>query len=115
MNRPAQGSRPLADVADEALLASMAAGEEAALGELYDRFGAAAYRMALRIVRDPGFAEDVVQEAFLCVWRTASTFDPSRRTAKGWLLMFVHRRAVAHPRNPLLMAGFSVSGARPVP
>jgi RNA polymerase sigma-70 factor (ECF subfamily) len=72
----------------------IAAGDESALGELYDRFGVAAYRFALRIVRDPGFAEDVVQDAFLSAWRSASRFDVRRGTVRGWLLLIVHRRAV---------------------
>jgi len=80
--------------ADAELLSLMAAGDERALGELYDRFGGVAYGLALRIVRDPGFAEDVVQDAFLCVWRSASSFDVGRGTVRGWLLMLVHRRAV---------------------
>lgn len=81
-------------LADAALLPLIAAGDERALGELYDRFGVAAYRFALRIVRDPGFAEDVVQDAFLSAWRSASRFDVNRGTVRGWLLLLVHRRAV---------------------
>jgi RNA polymerase sigma-70 factor (ECF subfamily) len=79
---------------DGALLSLMAGGDERALGELYDRFGGVAYGFALRIVRDPGFAEDVVQDAFLSVWRSASSFDVGRGTVRGWLFMLVHRRAV---------------------
>jgi RNA polymerase sigma-70 factor (ECF subfamily) len=79
---------------DGAILSLLAAGDEGALGELYDRFGAVAYRLALWIVRDPGFAEDVVQDAFLSVWRSASSFDAGRGSVRGWLLMIVHRRAV---------------------
>jgi RNA polymerase sigma-70 factor (ECF subfamily) len=47
---------------DGALLSLIAAGDEGALGELYDRFGAVAYRLALFVVRDPGLAEDVVHD-----------------------------------------------------
>jgi RNA polymerase sigma-70 factor (ECF subfamily) len=81
-------------VGEGALLSLIAAGDESALGELYDRYGGVAYRLALLVVRDPGFAEDVVQDAFLSVWRSASSFDVGRGTARGWLLMLVHRRAV---------------------
>jgi len=72
----------------------MASGEQAALGELYDRFARVAYGLALRIVCDHGLAEDVVQEAFLSVWRAAGRFDRRQGSARSWLLMLVHRRAL---------------------
>ena len=79
---------------DVLLVARCAQGDETALAELYDRFGRAAYALALRIVRDATQAEDVVQEAFLDLWRTAGRFDPSRSRPASYLLTFVHRRAV---------------------
>jgi RNA polymerase sigma-70 factor (ECF subfamily) len=79
---------------DEALLAAIAAGDEQALAELYDRLGGVAYRLAVRVLRDPALAQDAVQDAFLGVWRTAVSFDPARGKASTWLLTLVHRRAV---------------------
>ena len=79
---------------DHDLIAACAEGDEQALGSLYDRFGKVAYRLALRVVRDAALAEDVVQEAFLLVWRQAASFDPSRGKASTWIFTFVHRRAV---------------------
>ena len=79
---------------DDDLLAAVARSDEAALGELYDRFGGVAYGLAMRILRDGALAEDAVQEAFLQVWRSAGTFRPERAKASTWLLTFVHRRAV---------------------
>jgi RNA polymerase sigma-70 factor, ECF subfamily len=79
---------------DEDLLTACADGDEQALGSLYDRFGTVAYRLALRVVRDAALAEDVVQEAFLTVWRQADRFDPSLGNAPTWILTLVHRRAV---------------------
>ena len=84
---------------DHDLLTACAEGDEEALGSLYDRFGKVAYRLALRVVRDAALAEDVVQEAFLTVWRQAASFDPSRGRASTWVLMLVHRRAVDLVRN----------------
>jgi RNA polymerase sigma factor (sigma-70 family) len=84
----------LAHLSDEALPALVAHGDEAALAELYDRFGRVAYGLALRIVRDATLAEDAVQDAFLAAWRTAVSFDPGRGTTSTWLLTLVHRRAV---------------------
>lgn len=87
-------SRDLAHLSDEALLALVARSDETALAELYDRFGRVAYGLALRIVRDPSLAEDVVQEAFLSAWRSAGRFVAERSKARTWLLTLVHRRAV---------------------
>jgi RNA polymerase sigma-70 factor, ECF subfamily len=83
-----------ADRSEDALLTQVARGDEAALGEVYDRFGRVAYGLALRIIRDERLAEDAVQEAFLAVWRQAASFDPARASARTWLLTLVHRRAV---------------------
>ena len=84
----------LAHLSDEALLALVAHSDDDALAELYDRYGRAAYGLALRILRDPALAQDAVQEAFLAAWRTAAGFDPRRGTASTWLMTLVHRRAV---------------------
>jgi RNA polymerase sigma factor (sigma-70 family) len=84
----------LVHLSDEALVALVARGEEAGLAELYDRYGRTAYGLALRVVRDPALAEDVVQEAFLSLWRSAGRFVPERARASTWLLTLVHRRAV---------------------
>jgi RNA polymerase sigma factor (sigma-70 family) len=99
LSRPPVGAgtgsdRELAHLSDEALIALLARGDDGALAELYDRFGAVAYGLAVRIVRDAALAEDVVQEAFLTVWRTASRFVAERAKARTWILTLVHRRAV---------------------
>jgi RNA polymerase sigma factor (sigma-70 family) len=86
--------RDLAHLSDEALLSLIASSDEAALAELYDRFGGVAYGLALRIVRDETLAQDAVQEAFLAVWRTADRFLAERARASTWVLTLVHRRAV---------------------
>jgi RNA polymerase sigma-70 factor (ECF subfamily) len=87
-------ARELAHLSDEAVLALVARSEEAALAEIYDRFGAVAYGLALRVLRDEGLAQDAVQDAFLTVWRTARSFAPERGAARTWILTLVHRRAV---------------------
>jgi RNA polymerase sigma factor (sigma-70 family) len=87
-------SRDLAHLSDEALVALVARADDAALAELYDRFGRVAYGLALRVVRDPGLAEDAVQESFLAVWRSAGRFVAERAKASTWILTLVHRRAV---------------------
>jgi RNA polymerase sigma-70 factor (ECF subfamily) len=87
-------ARELAHLSDEAVLALVARSEEPALAEIYDRFGAVAYGLALRVLRDEGLAQDAVQDAFLTVWRTARTFAAERGAARTWILTLVHRRAV---------------------
>ncbi len=86
--------RDFAHLSDEALVALVARSDDEALAELYDRFGRVAYGLALRVVRDPALAEDVVQEAFLAVWRSAGRFVAERGKARTWVLTLVHRRAV---------------------
>jgi RNA polymerase sigma-70 factor (ECF subfamily) len=86
--------RDLAHLSDEAVVALTARSDEVALAELYDRFGRAAYALALRVIRDEALAEDAVQEAFLAVWRGASRFIPERAKASTWIMTLVHRRAV---------------------
>jgi RNA polymerase sigma factor (sigma-70 family) len=86
--------RDLAHLSDEAVVALTARSDEVALAELYDRYGRAAYGLALRVLRDESLAEDAVQEAFLAIWRGASRFIPERAKASTWIMTLVHRRAV---------------------
>ena len=93
--RPAPSpARGLAHLSDEAVVALVARAEEPALAELYDRYGAAAYSLARRILRDASLAEDAVQEAYLAIWRGAGRFVPERARAASWIMTLVHRRAV---------------------
>jgi RNA polymerase sigma-70 factor (ECF subfamily) len=82
------------DDADRAVLALVTAGQLDALQELYDRYRTMAYSIALRITSDASLAEDVVQDAFLGVWRNASRYVEGRGSVKTWLLSIVHHRAV---------------------
>jgi RNA polymerase sigma factor (sigma-70 family) len=86
--------RRVSSHSDEEVLEAIAAGDEQALGALYDRFGRAAYGVALRVLRDQALAEDAVQEAFLAVWRSADGYRRERAKPSTWILTLVHRRAV---------------------
>jgi RNA polymerase sigma-70 factor, ECF subfamily len=84
---------------DGDIAAQLRQGEATAIGRLYDRYGRLAYGLALRVLNDRTAAEDVVQEAFLGVWRNAGSFDTSRGTVRNWLLSIVHNRAIDRVRG----------------
>jgi RNA polymerase sigma factor (sigma-70 family) len=83
-----------ADEADRQVLVDLGEGRLDALEALYDRYRAMAYAIALRITADPTLAEDVVQDAFLGVWRHAERYAEGRGSVKTWLLAIVHHRAI---------------------
>ena len=82
------------DDADRLILVDVGEGKLDALEGLYDRYRAMAYAIALRITADPALAEDVVQDAFMGVWRHASRYVEGRGSVKTWLLSIVHHRAI---------------------
>ncbi|MBZ5738028.1 ECF RNA polymerase sigma factor SigK [Nocardioides mangrovi] len=81
------------------LLRRAGRGDEQAFARLYDLVAARAYGLAVRVVRDRAQAEEVTQEAFLEIWRTASRYDPDRGSALSWMLTITHRRAVDRVRS----------------
>jgi RNA polymerase sigma-70 factor (ECF subfamily) len=87
------------EAADEVLLARIANGDSLALGELYDRYARLAIGVAYRVLGEHGASEDVVQEAFLAVWRRVDSFDASRGTVRSWLLTIVRNGAVDRRRG----------------
>jgi len=72
----------------------MSSRNEAAVGELYDRYGRLAYSIAMQMLGDPGKAEDCVQDAFMRVWKSSSTFDPALGSLRSWLVATVRNRAI---------------------
>src|SRR4028118_457062 len=77
-SRDAGGARGLPEVEGEVVGRRGAAGDERALGGLYDRYAGLIYGAGTRYLGDRGQAEDLVQDVFLSVWRNAGSFDPSR-------------------------------------
>jgi RNA polymerase sigma-70 factor (ECF subfamily) len=79
---------------DRALIERMSAGDERALGDLYDRHGSTVYALAIAIVRERADADEVVADAFGQAWRTAPQFDPSRGSVGAWLATITRTRAL---------------------
>ena len=84
---------------DGDLLARLQRRDPQALAELYDRYGGIVFRLILRMVRDTGTAEDLVQETFLRVWNRAGGFDSGRGAVGPWLLAVARNRAIDHLRS----------------
>ena len=78
---------------DGELVARAARGDERAIGELYDRYGAVLYAVAYRIVGQHADAEEVVLEAFTQAWRDAARYDPARGSVFAWLVTICRTRA----------------------
>ena len=91
-------SPPSAPNLDE-LLRLTARGDDHAFAVLYDALSARVFGLARQVVRDPAQAEEVAQEAFIDVWRTAGKYDASRASATTWVLTIAHRRAVDRVRS----------------
>lgn len=79
---------------DRQLLARITAGDNAAFAELYDRYSAVALGIAWKIGSDRTIAEDVVQEAFLSVWRRPGLYNPEKGSVSSYLFGAVHHKAV---------------------
>ena len=88
---------------DAQLVARIAAGDERALGSLYDAYGAVVYGLAVAITRNQELAESVVADAFAAVWREARAFDPTRRSVFAWISSMVRALALT-VRRPTAVA-----------
>ena len=80
--------------ADEQLLVQVGAGDSSAFGELYDRYAGRVLALLLRLLRDQRDADDVLQETFWQVWRTATSYDARRANPVAWLLLIARSRAI---------------------
>ena len=87
-------ARSDAEEADRALMRHVQADDPGAFGALYHRFSAPAYRVAVGIAHSRSHADDVVQEAFLSIWRNRSAYDPERGAVGGWVMGVVRNRAI---------------------
>ncbi|RNC80798.1 MAG: sigma-70 family RNA polymerase sigma factor [Phycisphaera sp.] len=85
--------------ADLELMQRIAAGEESAVVELYDRFGSLVYRVAYQTMPTKEEAEDAVQEVFVRLWKTSDRYDPSRAALVTWVLLITRRHLVDRLRR----------------
>jgi RNA polymerase sigma-70 factor (ECF subfamily) len=81
-------------LSDEQLMAYLQEGQSDALAVLFDRYQKLVLSIALKIVRDPGEAEDVTQTVFLDVYRAVAQFDPHKGNTKVWLMQYAYHRAI---------------------
>jgi RNA polymerase sigma factor (sigma-70 family) len=87
------------EISDEALLNAIAGGAVWAMEPLYQRYSRILYSLAYRMVSDHQVAEDLLQEAFLAIWRRASSYTPQAGAAYSWLVSIVHHRAIDYLRS----------------
>ena len=94
--RPAVNEKcpDLTGASDEQLMMHMNAGLHDALAVLFDRYHRLVFSVALKILRDRGEAEDVMQNVFLDIFRAVSLFDPGKGTLKMWILRYAYHRAI---------------------
>ena len=91
------GRYPLLD--DEGLISIVVDGDARAFASLYDRHSRAAYSLAYRMMNGRQAAEDLVQEAFIKVWRSAGGYQVGRGSVRTWILSIVHNRGIDHIRS----------------
>jgi RNA polymerase sigma-70 factor, ECF subfamily len=84
----------LRSLADEDLMQLVRRGQAPAFELIYERHSQAAFSLAYRMAGSRGVAEDVVQEAFLNIWRSGARYERSRGSVRTWLLGIVHHRAI---------------------
>jgi RNA polymerase sigma-70 factor (ECF subfamily) len=87
-----------AEIPDEFLLARISIGDGEALATLFRRYARLVWTVAEKILRDPGEAEDVMQELFLCIQRKAKVFDSAKGPARTLIVHMTYQRAISRRR-----------------
>jgi RNA polymerase sigma-70 factor (ECF subfamily) len=81
------------------LMSRVASGDEAAIGELYERFGALVFKAARQVLNSRSEAEDASQEIFVRLWKTADRFDPRRARLVTWVMLIARRHLIDRLRR----------------
>jgi RNA polymerase sigma-70 factor, ECF subfamily len=106
INDQAKSSEPcglsldeLKGLSDESLMAHLQAGHADVLAIIFDRYYRLILSVAIKILRDVGEAEDLMQTVFLEVFKSAAQFDPMRGTLKVWILQYAYHRGMSRRRH----------------
>ena len=97
-----------AELPDEDLMELVRDGDSRAFEVIFDRHGGVAFSLAYRMSGRRALAEDIVQEAFLSLWRTGARYDRTRGSVRSWVLSAVHNRAIDAFRRESLREGKTV-------
>ena len=97
---------------DRALVHAVAARDKEALHQLYVRHSAVLFALALKILSDRAEAEDVLQETFVQIWKTAGSFDEARGKPMGWFIVLTRSRAIDRHRSRRTRTRFAESVAQ---
>lgn len=94
------------DMEDAALLARIQSGDQLAMASIFRRYSSIVYSVALRVLKDPGEAEDVTQEIFVQIWKNPGAYVAGRGSLGGWLAVVARNRAIdqirrRHPSDPV--------------
>ena len=92
----------LSALADEDLMQLVRRGDTLAFEVVYERHATAAFSLAFRMTGTRNVAEDVVQEAFLSLWRSGARYDRTRGSVRTWVLGIVHNRAIDALRRSMV-------------
>jgi RNA polymerase sigma-70 factor (ECF subfamily) len=96
------GPTDLRALADEDLMQLLQRGDPRAFEAVYERHSGAAFSLAYRMVGRGNVAEDVVQEAFLSIWRSGARYERARGSVRTWVLGIVHNRAIDSLRRSVV-------------
>jgi RNA polymerase sigma-70 factor (ECF subfamily) len=102
-------NRDLKKLADEDLMELVRDGETRALEVIFDRHGGPAFSLAYRMCGRRAMAEDIVQDAFLSLWRAGTRYDRGRGSVRSWVLSVVHNRAIDAFRRESTVASRDVA------
>jgi RNA polymerase sigma-70 factor (ECF subfamily) len=97
------------ELADEDLMPLVHDGDPRAFEVVFDRHADAAFSLAYRMCGRRGMAQDVVQEAFLSLWRSGARYDRTRGSVRSWILGVVRNRTIDLFRRDAVRAGRDVN------
>jgi RNA polymerase sigma-70 factor, ECF subfamily len=100
---------------DLELIKSLSAGQPESLGKIYDRYGSAVYRLALKMSPSPSDAEDLTQEVFLAFWRGLERYDAQRGSLLAFLLVMTRSRALNKIRQTTAQQGLAARYGQQLP